>query len=156
MRNLKSIGIGLAAASALAVAAPASAQLEPWEDFTPSENVIELTIVKVDEGMMTRYLEGLRSTWVAANEVAKELGHITDYAIWAVPYGDNSFNLMLTIAYPSTESTGPSKERYDAFMEAWGEANMEQSDQTVRELYNKIRTIKGTYLLRELEIKTGE
>jgi len=37
-------------------------------------------------------------------------------------------------------------------MKAWGEANIEQSNKTVRDLYNKIRTIKGVYLLREIDI----
>ena len=103
--------------------------------------------------MMETYFEGLRGTWVEANEVAKGLGHIKDYGIWAVPYGDDEgFNLVLTIRMASTADTGPSKKRYDEFMKAWGEANIEESNKTVRELYNKIRTIKGTYLLRQIDI----
>lgn len=35
-------------------------------------------------------------------------------------------------------------------MEAWGRENMESSNKTVIEVYNKIRKIKGTYLLRGL------
>ncbi len=152
MKLMKSAAIAFGA-TALAFATPAAAQMEPWEDFEPSAEVVEMTVVKVDEGQFQTYLEGLKSTWIAANEVAKELGHIKDYAIWAVPYGDNSFNLLLTITYPSTGHTGPSKERYDEFMEAYGKANIDQGSETVRELYNKIRKIKGTYMLRRIQVK---
>jgi hypothetical protein len=150
-------GLAAVAAATLTIATPAAAQLTIYEDYTPSDGVIEMTLVKVDEGMMDTYFEGLRGTWVTANEVAKELGHIEDYGIYAVPYGDNEgFNLVLTIRMANTADVGPSKDRYDAFMKAWGDANIAESNKTVRELYNKIRTIKGTYLLRSIDIPKAE
>ena len=131
---------------------PASAQLEVWEDYTPQETVIELTYIKVQEGQLDFYLEGLKGTWVRANEAAKEIGQITDYGIYVVPYGSNEVNLVLRINYPNMASLDPDKAEYDKFMEAWGRANMESSNETVRELYNNIREIKGTYVLRELRM----
>lgn len=146
-------GLAAFAAATLTIAAPAAAQLTEYKDYTPSEEVVEMTLVKVDAGMMETYFEGLRGTWVEANEVAKKLGHIKDYGIWAVPYGDDEgFNLILTIRMANTADTGPSKQRYDEFMKAWGDANIEESNKTVRELYSKIRTIKGVYLLRQIDI----
>lgn len=145
------IAAGLAAAS-FAAAAPAAAQLQVWEDYEPSDEVIEMTLVKVEEGQLGTYLEGLKQTWVKANEVQKELGYIEGYGIYGVPYGEGQFNLVLTVRFPSSEMMAPSRERYMKFMEAWGEANMDNSQQTVRELYNKIRKIQGVYMLRELEI----
>jgi hypothetical protein len=47
-------------------------------------------------------------------------------------------------------SLDPDKAEYEKFMEAWGDTNMESSNETVRELYNNIRKIRGTYILREL------
>lgn len=146
------IAAGLAVAS-FAAAAPAAAQLQVYEDYEPSEEVIEMTLVKVEEGQLDSYLEGLKGTWVKANEVQKELGYIKGYGIYGVPYGDGMFNLVLTVRFPSTEMMAPSRERYMKFMEAWGEANMENSNKTVRELYNKIRKIQGVYMLREIEMK---
>ena len=70
MRKFKSVGLGLLAASAVAFATPAAAQLQAWEDYTPQDTVIELTYVKVDEGQLPYYLEGLQQTGVKANEVA--------------------------------------------------------------------------------------
>jgi hypothetical protein len=150
---LKSAGLACAAA-AMAFATPAAAEIKVYEDYTPSDEVVEMTTVKVDEGQFETYLEGLMTTWVAANEVAKELGHIKNYAIWGVPYGDNDVNLILTITYPSTAHTGPSKERYDEFMAKWGEERIESGNQKVLELYNKIRKIRGVYMLRQIKVKT--
>ena len=81
------------------------------------------------------------------------IGQITDYGIYVVPYGSNEVNLVLRINYPDMASLDPDKAEYDKFLEAWGESNMDSANQTVRELYNKIRKIKGTYILRELEMK---
>lgn len=148
----KAIAGGFVAA-AMAMAAPAAAQLQPWEDYVEQETVVELTYVKVDEGQLGFYLEGLKQTWVKANEAAKSIGQITDYGIYVVPYGSNEVNLVLRINYPNMASLDPDKAEYDKFMDAWGKANQDSSSKTVRELYNNIRKIKGTYILKELEIK---
>ncbi len=152
MKALKYAGLA-AAAAMMTTAVPASSQLKVWEDYQPEEQVIELTYVKVDEGQLDYYLEGLKQTWVKANEVSKELGTITSYGIYTVPYGSNEVNLVLRVNYPDMAALNTSKERYDEFIAAWGEANQESSNQTVREVYNKIRKIKGTYLLRGLQMK---
>lgn len=152
MRLTKILGTGLVGAAALALATPAAAQLKEWEDYTPQKTVIELTYVKVDEGQLNTYLEGLKSTWVRANEAAKKVGQISDYGIYVVPYGSNEVNLVLRINYPSMASLDADKAEYDKFMAAWGAANAESSNRTVIELYNKIRQIKGTYILREIKM----
>lgn len=152
MTTLRKLATLAITAGALAVSAPASAQLEVWKDYTPQETVIELTYVKVDEGQLNTYLEGLKQTWVRANETQKSLGHISDYGIYTVPYGDNEVNLVLRINYPSMASLTADKARYDAFLKAWGKQNLDASNKTVRELYNNIRKIKGTYVLRELKM----
>ncbi len=152
MKNFcKSLSIATATA-ALALSVPASAQLEVWEDYTPQEQVVELTYVKVEQGQLDFYLEGLKSTWVKANEAAMEIGQISSYGIYTVPFGSNEVNLVLRITYPNMASLDPDKAEYDKFMDAWGQSNMESSNQTVRDLYNKIREIKGTYILRELKM----
>jgi hypothetical protein len=153
MRTFLKTALAVAITSA-AWSSPASAQFQQYEDYEISDAVWEMTTVKVDPGQIDTYLEGLNSTWVAANDVAKELGHIEDYAIYGnmAPAGD-AFDLVLMIKIPSTAMMGPSRERYDQFMEAWGEANMDRSNETVTNLYNQIREIQGTYLLREIMIK---
>ncbi len=147
----KAVACSLAAAT-LAIATPAAAQMELYEDYAPSDEVVEMTLVKVDSGQFETYLEGLRSTWVAANQVQKDLGYIRDFGIYGVPYGEDEFNLVLVVIFTNTEMIAPSKERYMAFLDAYGKANIEQGNTTVLELYNKIRKIQGTYMLREVNL----
>lgn len=131
----------------------ASADLEPWTDYEVSEEVSNVTTIKVDSNMIDKYLEGLRDTWVPANEVAMELGHIKDYGIYVseLPNG-GEFNVVLTVQYESAADMQPDKAKYEAFMKAWGKANQEKSDKIVL-TYPDIRTITGEYLLREVTMK---
>ena len=148
---------GLAALSIFGLAmfaAPASAQLQVWEDYEPSDAVWIVTHVDLDPGTMGIYLEGLKSTWVAANEVAKELGQIKDYAIYANQFGGaDDFDLILVVEMESTDDIAPNREAYEEFLEAYGQANLDDANETVLELYNKIRRIQGNYLVRRIDIK---
>jgi len=132
---------------------PAAAQLEPWEDFDISDAVWDVSLIKVNANMMDQYLEGLRDTWVEANKLAKELGHIEDYAIYssALPQSGD-FNLMLVVKFTNTEALAPSKARYDAFMEKWGETRVERNREISKD-YPSMREIAGQYALREITIK---
>ncbi len=139
---------------AISFASSASAQLKLWEDYEPSDAYWSVTTVKLEPGTFDIYLEGLKGTWVAANEVAKELGHVEDYAIYAnQAVASGAFDLMLVIKYPNSDSMGPDRERYNEFMEAWGQENMDNSNETVLELYNEIREIQGEYVIREIMMK---
>jgi hypothetical protein len=136
------------------LAAPASAQLKVWEDYEASDSVWIVTHVDLDPGTMGIYLEGLKSTWIAANEVAKELGQIKNYAIYSNQYGaDDEFDLILVVEMESTADIAPNRKRYEEFLEAYGQANLDKANEKVLELYNKIRRIKGTYLLRKIDVK---
>ena len=149
--------LGLATVMTLGLAmfsAPASAQLQPWEDYEASDSVWIVTHVDLDPGTFGIYLEGLKSTWIAGNEVAKELGQIKDYAIYSNQFGGaDEFDLVLVVEMESTEDLAPNRQRYDEFLEAWGQANIDEANEKVLELYNKIRRIQGTYLLRKIDIK---
>lgn len=148
---IKKIAASFAVATAV-LAAPAAAQMQIYENYEPAQEVVELTMVKVEEGQLESYLNGLKNTWVAANEAQKELGHISSYGIYTVPYGASDFNLILRVTFPSTEMIGPSKERYMAFLEAYGKANIDKGNRTVLAIYNKIRKVQATYMLREIKL----
>ena len=154
-QSMRRFGLAAVATFGLAMfATPASAQLQPWEDYEASDSVWLVTYVDLDPGTLGIYLEGLKSTWIAANEVAKELGQIEDYAIYSNQYASgDDFDLILVIKMASTDDTAPNRERYDEFMEAYGKANIDQANETVLELYNKIRRIQGTHLVRKIELK---
>ncbi len=153
MRLFRSLSI--ASALVLGISAmPASAQLEEWKDYEVSDAVWQMTTVTVDSGQIETYLEGLKSTWIGANKVAKQLGQIEDYHIYVneAPAA-GAFDLVLMIKLPSTAMMGPSKQRYDAFLDAYGKANIDKGNETVLKLYNQIREIQGVYLMREVIVK---
>ena len=150
MIRLKTILAATAVAVTLPMAVPAAAQMEIYENWEPAESVTELTFVKVDQGREETYLEGLKSTWVAANEIQKQQGVVNSYGIYMVPYKEE-YNLVLRVTFPSGDMLQPNKERYMKFLEAYGKANIDQGNKTVLELYNKIRKIQSVTVMREVK-----
>ena len=143
----------LAAGAALLVCGTAAAQLEPYKDYDIEEAVWNISTVKVDANMTDVYLEGLRDTWVASNEVAKKLGQIEDYFIMVSDFPQSGdFNIVLGVKFKNDGAAAPSKERYDAFMKEWGKANEERTREIVK-TYPDVREITGDYRLRGIKIK---
>lgn len=141
----------LAIGLAVALSAPAAAQLKPYYDYTVSDSVSNVTTVKVKENMVEDYLQGIRNTWVASNEVAKRLGHMQSYNVYVsdMPNGGD-FNVILVTRFANTSDLAPNKARYDAFMKAWGTANEASTRSTTTTVYPNIRTITGEYMMREV------
>lgn len=143
----------LLALSLLLSAASAWAQLKPFIDYEPSQEVSHVTTIKVHANMIDDYLEGIRQTWVASNKVAKDLGHIKDYAVYVSELPNSGeFNIVLVQVFASGEDMQPSKERYDAFMKAWGAANEDKVRQLVKD-YPSMRDITGEYAMRRITFK---
>ncbi|MGK2926563.1 MAG: hypothetical protein ACSLE2_13185 [Lysobacterales bacterium] len=137
----------------LFVSTSALAQLEPWKDYDISKELWNVTMVKVHPNMGDDYLEGLRETWVASNRVAKELGQIEDFFIYTSEVGaSGDANVLLVVKFSDSSQLEPSKERYDAFMKAWGEANQDKTRE-ISKNYPSMREITGEYLLRRIDIK---
>ena len=131
----------------------ASSQLEPYEDYDISDAIWMVTTVKVEPNMSDDYLEGIRETWAAANEIAKQLGHIEDYSIFRsdLPQGGD-WNLLLIVKFKNTADLAPSKERYKAFLKKWGEEKQEET-RTIAKDYPSMRRITGQYQVREITFK---
>jgi hypothetical protein len=137
----------------LFVSTTALAQLEPWKDYDISKELWNVTMVIVHPNMGDDYLEGLRDTWVASNRVAKELGQIEDFFIYTSEVGaSGDANVLLVVKFSDSSQLEPNKERYDAFMKAWGEANQDKSRE-ISKNYPAMREITGEYLLRRIDIK---
>lgn len=131
----------------------AFAQLDPWEDYEVSNELWNITTVKVDPNMGDDYLEGLRDTWVAANRVAKELGQIEDFAIYRSELPESgAFNLFLVVKYANSSKLDPNRQEYDKFMKAWGEANQDKTREITKN-YPAMRQIVGEYMVRKIDIK---
>jgi len=131
----------------------ALAQLEPWTDYEVSDELWNITTVKVDPNLGDDYLEGLRDTWVAANKVAKELGQIEDFFIYRSQLPESGHaNLFLVVKYANSDSLDPNREEYDKFMKAWGSAN-ESKTREITKNYPAMRKITGEYMVRRIDIK---
>ncbi|MBW8367692.1 MAG: hypothetical protein K0M70_07540 [Arenimonas sp.] len=143
----------LLALTLLLFAASAWAQLKPYTDYEPSEGVSHISTIRVQANMIDDYLEGIRQTWVASNKVAKELGHIDDYVVYVSDLpSSGDFNIVLVVRYAKGADMQPSKERYDAFMKAWGDANQGKVREIVKN-YPAMREITGEYVLRTVTFK---
>ncbi len=131
----------------------ALAQLEPFSDYDISDELWNITMIKVHPNMGDDYLEGLRDTWIASNKVAKELGQIEDFAIYrSQTPASGDVNLFLVVQFANSDQLDPNKEEYDKFMKAWGEANQDRSREIVKN-YPGMRDITGEYLVRKIEVK---
>ena len=149
--HIKSLIGGLAL---MFLASPVFADLEPWTDYEVSDAVWLVTAVKVDANMGDAYLEGIKQTWAASNEVAKELGQIEEYSIFRSDLENSgSFNLLLVIKFANTADLAPNKERYEAFIEAWGQANADASTDYAQKNYPGMRELTGEYMMREITLK---
>ena len=150
MRALSSICTALF----MLMTAPVFADLEPFSDYDQSRSVYHLTTIQVDPNMHDAYLEGIEKTWVSSNEIAKKLGHIVDYAIYRSTLPESGdFNLMLVIEYASAADLEPDKEKYNAFIEAWGKETADEVNDYSQTNYPAMRTIDGEYLLRKITLK---
>ena len=139
---------------AMAVGSTAAyADLEPWKDYTESDAVWSITTIKVHSNMSDAYLEGLKRTWVASNEVGKKLGQIEDYHIYRSDLPESgSFNLLLVVKFKNSEMLGPNKARYEAFMKEWGAERNKKTTDTAQHEYPAMRDITGEYMMREITI----
>lgn len=141
----------LAAAAAITLSVPATAQLQPWRDYTVSDTVSSVTTVKVHANRIDDYLEGIRRTWAASNEVARQLGHIQSYNVYVSDLPNSGeFNVLLVVRFANTADLAPNRARYEAFMQRWGEQNRDAARRTTTTVYPSIRDITGEYLMREV------
>jgi hypothetical protein len=141
----------LASALVVSLSAPAAAQLKPYEDYTVSDSVSNVSTIKVSENMVEDYLQGIQQTWVASNEVAKRLGQMQDYHVYVSDLPNSGeFNVMLVATFANTSDLAPNKARYEAFMREWGTANEAATRATSTTVYPNLREITGEYLMREV------
>jgi len=131
----------------------AFAQLEPYTDYDISKELWSITLVKVDPNMDDDYLEGLKQTWVASNEVAKELGQIEEYSIYRSQLPQSGdVNLFLMVKFTDSSQLEPNQEEYQKFMQAWGEERQAQNREITKN-YPAMRKITGEYMVRKITIK---
>ena len=90
------------------------ASAEIYEDFTPSEEPMELTVVAVQPNYVDTYLTNLNRTWVRAMNVQKKLGYVEDFNVWTSLSVADSPNVWITVQYKDLASMQPTEEKNKA------------------------------------------
>lgn len=137
----------------LLASAQALGQLRPFQDYDYADDVWTLTTVRVHANMIDSYLEGIKQTWVASQQVAKDLGQVEESFVYVSELPNSGdFNVLLVTRHASAASLEPSKARYDAFMTAWGAEREARNNELVKD-YPGMRDITGEYRLRQVIFK---
>tara|TARA_B100001250_G_scaffold226117_1_gene193986 strand:- start:155 stop:589 length:435 start_codon:yes stop_codon:yes gene_type:complete len=87
---------------------------EIYEDFTPSQEPMELTVVAVQPNYVDTYLTNLNRTWVRAMNVQKKLGYVEDFNVWTSLSVADSPNVWITVQYKDLASMQPTEEKNKA------------------------------------------
>jgi hypothetical protein len=132
---------------------PVFISAEPWVDYELSDEVVEMTVVTVKPNMKDDYLMGIKKTWVDSCNIQKELGHILGCAVFTANTAGTDPNVFLTIRYENLAAMGPSKEKYNEFMEAWRKKISESDQESIAGGYGDMREIVDLVVLQEVKFK---
>jgi hypothetical protein len=146
--------IVLSLSGIVALCGIAFADLDPYADYDLSDAVWSVSTIRVDANMGDAYLEGIKNTWAAGNEIALKLGQIESYSIFRSDLPESGdFNLLLIIKFANVSDMAPNKARYEAFMAEWGKEKADASTEYAQKNYPGMRTITGEYVMREITLK---
>ena len=131
-----------------------SAFAEVYEDYEPSEQFIQLTVVAVEPNYLDDYLVNLKKTWVRAMEIQKELGYVIDYGVYTSDNA-NSPNVWLTITYENMAAMQPSEEQYNKVNSELEKRYEETEDQlnTIAKSYEEIRKMVDNQIINRVKFK---
>ena len=87
---------------------------EIYEDFAPSEEPMELTVVAVQPNYVDTYLTNLNRTWVRAMNVQKKLGYVEDFNVWTSLSVADTPNVWITVQYKDLASMQQTEEKNKA------------------------------------------
>ena len=121
-------------------------QEEASREVTPG--VWELTTVDVDWGDMNDYMDGLEQTWVPAAEIQKEMGIISDYAVWT----SNNSVAYLALYYPSHANMEPWTEDQQAEFAEKLETYREKKGFNAEDYEKIVSTYKDLRDIRSVEL----
>ena len=149
---MKKLSIAAAAAT-MALAASAQA-FEVYTDYTPSKEVWNVTMVRVNPNRIDDYLEGLKQTWAPGCEIGKKHGAVVDCFIYLSETAANrDFNMMLVMKLPSAAISDPNADLFKKIQaEARAQLAQDKQDQIV-EGYEEVRSFWGEMNFRRIDFK---
>ncbi len=142
-----------AAAAALTLASAAQA-FEAYTDYTPSKEVWNVTMVKVNPNRIDDYLEGIKQTWVPGCELGKKHGVVVDCFVYLSETAANrDFNMMLVMKLPSGAVSDPDAALFKQ-IQAETRAQLEEAKQDkIVAGYEELRSFWGEMNFRRIEFK---
>jgi len=87
---------------------------EIYEDFAPSQEPMELTVVAVQPNYVDTYLTNLNRAWVRAMNVQKKLGYVEDFNVWTSLSVADTPNVWITVQYKDLASMQQTEEKNKA------------------------------------------
>lgn len=150
---MKALCIAASAAATLAVST-ASQAFEIYTDYTPSKEVWNVTMVKVNPNRIDDYLAGLKQTWLSGCEIGKKQGTVVDcYAYLSETAANRDFNLMLVLKFPSAATLDPNAEQFKEFQAAMRAQLAQDKQDALVEGYEELRTFFGEQNFRRIDFK---
>tara|TARA_B100001059_G_C17726693_1_gene523853 strand:+ start:716 stop:1153 length:438 start_codon:yes stop_codon:yes gene_type:complete len=127
---------------------------EVYEDYAPSEEHVQLTVVSVEPNYLDDYLVKLKRTWVRGMEIQKELGYIVDYSVYTSDSA-NSPNVWLTITYENMAAMQPSEEKYKAINKEWMKRHGDENEEIdeISKGYEDIRKMVDSQIINKVNFK---
>jgi len=128
---------------------------EIYEDFTPSQEPMELTVVAVQPNYVETYLTNLNRTWVRAMNVQKKLGYVEDFNVWTSLSVADSPNVWITVQYKDLASMQATKEKNKA-VEAELEKMYGDNEVELEEIskgYEEIRKMIAHHIIYRVDFK---
>lgn len=149
---MKRLTIAVAAA-AMTLATSAMA-FEAYTDYTPSKEVWNVTMVKVNPNRIDDYLEGIKQTWVPGCEIGKKHGVVVDCFVYLSETAANrDFNMMLVMKLPSGAVSDPDAALFKQ-IQAETRAQLEEAKQDkIVAGYEELRSFWGEMNFRRIEFK---
>ena len=144
----------IAAAAAAMTLATSAMAFEAYTDYTPSKEVWNVTMVKVNPNRIDDYLEGLKQTWVPGCEIGKKHGVVVDCFVYLSETAANrDFNMMLVMKLPSAAVSDPDAALFKQ-IQAETRAQLEEAKQDkIVSGYEEMRSFWGEMAFRRIEFK---
>lgn len=144
----------VAAAAAVLASASLAQAFEVYTDYTPTKEVWNVTLVRVNPNRIDDYLEGLKQTWWNGCEIGKKMGTVLECGIYLSETAANrDFNMVLVMKYPDAAGSDPNPEQFKKFQAAM-RAQLEQAKQDkLVQGYEDFRTFFGEQNFRRIDFK---
>jgi hypothetical protein len=121
-----------------------SALAARWDNYAPSKEAWNVTMLHVQPDKIDAYLNGLRTVWLPAVELAKKQGRLVDYKILVnKDAGTAGANVIIIEENTSWAEAAPNRARDLAFRAELQKAIPAQKRQIEVEDFDKYRQFVG-------------